>query len=105
PALRERHGDWMAGHAGVDLLADDDDRRPDVRCEENEYQERLHQAVTAFRPTLDARGRGIFDMRLLRDKPARLADVGKRFAVSGERIRQLEFRVRNDLRSFVARSL
>ncbi len=105
PARRERHGDWMAGHAGVDLLADDDDRRPDVRCEQDEYQERLHQAVTAFRPTLDARARGIFDMRLLREKPARLSDVGKRFAVSGERIRQLEFRVRNDLRAFVARSL
>jgi len=44
-------------------------------------------------------------MRLLRDKPARLSDVGKRFAVSGERIRQLEFRVRDDLRAFVTRSL
>jgi len=31
--------------------------------------------------------------------------VGKRFAVSGERIRQLESRVRRDLRTFVARSL
>jgi len=91
--------------ARVDLLADDDARRPDVRCEEDEYRQRLRDAVGAFRPTLDARGRGIFDMRLLRETPARLSDVGKRFAVSGERIRQLEFRVRDDLRAFVARSL
>ncbi|HXU04782.1 MAG TPA: sigma-70 family RNA polymerase sigma factor [Polyangia bacterium] len=91
--------------ARVDLIADDDANRPDVRCEEGEYKQRVHDAFAAFPPTLDDRGRGILEMRLLPDKPARLADVGKRFAVSGERIRQLEFRVRSDLRAFVARSL
>jgi DNA-directed RNA polymerase sigma subunit (sigma70/sigma32) len=44
-------------------------------------------------------------MRFLRDTPARLADVGKRFGVSGERVRQLEARVRRELRSFMAAAL
>ena len=44
-------------------------------------------------------------MRLLRDEPARLADVGKRFGISGERARQLETRVRDGLRSFVEERL
>ena len=103
PVRREDGDDSI--RARVDLIADDDANRPDVRCEEHEYQQRLRDVVAAFRPTLDARERGIFEMRLLREKPARLSDVGKRFAVSGERIRQLESRVRRDLRTFVARSL
>jgi len=105
PARSQDGSDWTSGRARLDLLADDDDNRPDVRCEEHEYRARLNGAVTAFRPTLDARQRGILEMRLLRETPARLADVGKRFAVSGERVRQLEVRVRRDLRTFVAAAI
>jgi RNA polymerase sigma-32 factor len=101
---RQRDGGSLPGSL-LDRLADDDANRPDLRYEEREYDVRLQQALHAFRPTLDERGRGIFDLRLLRERPARLADVGKRFAVSGERIRQLEARVRGDLRSFVAGAL
>jgi RNA polymerase sigma-32 factor len=88
-----------------DLLADDDDHRPDVCCEEREYRARLRRAVEEFRPTLDARGRAIFETRLLSDRPAHLKAVGKRFAVSGERVRQLETRVRSNLRRHLAGAL
>ena len=40
-------------------------------------------------------------MRALSEKPARLADVGRRLAISGERARQLEARVLTGLREFV----
>ena len=104
--LDARATQWEdGGHRLIDVLPDDDDRRPDVRCEEQEYRERLQDALEAFPPTLDARERGIFEMRLLREKPMRLADVGKRFAVSGERARQLERRVRHSLRDFVTDAL
>ena len=94
-----------AEHALSDLLADDDGHRPDLSCEETEYRARLHRAVEDFRPTLDARDQAIFDMRLLCEEPAHLKVVGKRFAVSGERVRQLETRVRNDLRRHLAGAL
>lgn len=93
------------GRALLDVLADEADSRPDVRCEESEYRARLRGAVDGFRPTLDRRARGILEMRLLRDEPALLKDVGKRFAISGERVRQLETRVRRDLRAHVAGAL
>jgi len=102
---KDDEGGSAPGRALLDVLADDEDDRPDVRCEENEYRARLHRAVDGFRPTLDKRGRGILEMRLLRDEPALLKDVGKRFAISGERVRQLETRVRNDLRRHVAGAL
>ncbi|HMF42833.1 MAG TPA: sigma-70 family RNA polymerase sigma factor [Polyangia bacterium] len=102
---KDDEGGSAPGRALLDVLADDEDDRPDVRCEENEYRARLQRAVDGFRPTLDKRGRGILEMRLLRDEPALLKDVGKRFAISGERVRQLETRVRNDLRRHVAGAL
>jgi RNA polymerase sigma-32 factor len=98
----EADGGTAPGLAMLDALADDDGNRPDVRVEEREYEARLTRAVEGFRPTLDRRGREIFDMRLLRDKPARLEDIGRRHAISGERVRQLEARVRLDLRAHVA---
>ena len=102
PARRDRDGDRIAGRALGDLIADDDARRPDVLCEAREVRDQVRRTVAAFRPALDERRRGILDMRLLREKPARLEDVGRRFAVSGERVRQLEARVRRDLRDLMA---
>jgi RNA polymerase sigma-32 factor len=105
PARSERDGGWTAGRARVDFLADDEYDRPDVRCETDEYETRVRAAIAAYRPTLSRRERDIFEMRLLRERPARLADVGRRFGISGERARQLEARVRDGLRTFVAGAL
>jgi len=102
---RDQDGDRSPGSARLDRFTDDDSRRPDVRCESEEYRLRLRETIAAFPPTLDPRARGIFEMRLLRDKPARLADVGRRFGISGERARQLETRVRDGLRDFGSEAL
>ena len=108
PVRGERDGDWAGGRSGAtigDLIPDDDAGRPDVLCEEREYRARVRGTVAAFGPTLDRRQRGILEMRLLRAKPARLADVGKRFSVSGERVRQLEAGVRRELRNLMAAAI
>jgi RNA polymerase sigma-32 factor len=94
------------GHSTLlDVLPDDEANRPDVRCEEREVQARLQRAIDGFRPTLDRREREICELRLLRDEPARLEDLGRRFSISGERVRQLEARVRFGLRAHLARAL
>ena len=105
PARRERDGDRIAGRPIGELMSADDGLRPDIVCEEHEYLAQVRRAVAAFRPTLDERQRGILEMRLLREKPARLVDVGKRFAVSGERVRQLEAGVRRNLRNYMAAAM
>jgi RNA polymerase sigma-32 factor len=105
PVRPERDGDRRTGTLLGDLFADDDDLRPDVRCEVDDYRLRIREAIAAFSPKLTRRERGIFEMRLLRDEPARLSDVGRRFGISGERARQLEARVRGDLRDFVTEAL
>ena len=87
------------------VLAGDEQDRPDVVVEEREYQERVRRAIADFEPTLDERQRTIFEARLLGDKPPRLADVGRRWAISAERTRQIERQIMDNLRGFVTRTL
>jgi len=102
---QEDDGGALPGRAVLDVLADEDGNRPDVCYEEREYEAQVHRAVEGFRPLLDRRGREIFDARLMREQPARLEAIGKRFAISGERVRQLEARLRLGLRTHLAGAL
>jgi RNA polymerase sigma-32 factor len=49
---------------------------------------------------LDARERAIIKARHMRQRPATLASLGKKFGISRERVRQLELRAKAKLRSF-----
>jgi len=51
--------------------------------------------------TLDARERAIIRARHLRQRPATLACLGKKFGISRERVRQLELRAKAKLRHYV----
>ena len=51
--------------------------------------------------TLDARERAIIRARHLRQRPATLACLGKKFGISRERVRQLELRAKAKLRQYV----
>ena len=62
----------------VDLVADEDDARTASR-----------QLADAIR-TLDDRARDILESRWLRDDKTTLMDLGERYGVSAERIRQIE---------------
>ena len=56
-------------------------------------------AIASVWPSLDERERAIVDLRLLADgDEATLADIGKQFGLSRERVRQLEARVKIKLR-------
>src|SRR5439155_12336149 len=51
---------------------------------------------------LDARERAIIRARHMRQRPATLAALGKKFGISRERVRQLELRAKAKLRSYCA---
>ncbi len=100
-----RGNDEELGRPMLDLLTAGESDRPDVQCEEREYQLRLRQAIADFQPRLDPRERVIFDARLGRDEPLKLSDVGRRLAISGERARQIEGDIITNLRGFVRKEL
>ena len=82
----------------IDLLPDDSPNQEEVfaETEEREYIQMLvRQALT----TLDDRERRIIEKRFLLDEPMTLEEIGAEFGVSRERIRQLELRAVNKLRT------
>ncbi|MFP6605644.1 MAG: sigma factor-like helix-turn-helix DNA-binding protein, partial [Myxococcota bacterium] len=61
--------------------------------------------VEQFAEKLNERDTRILRERLLADEPATLAQLGREFGVSRERVRQLEARLLRDLRALMERNL
>jgi RNA polymerase sigma-32 factor len=57
--------------------------------------------VREFADELDDRERQIVDQRILADEPSTLQELGEEFGISRERVRQLEARLVEKLRSFL----
>ena len=85
--------------ARVDLMAHGGDAA-DVMLAEAELQSALRGKLDSFRLTLKGKDLEIFDLRLAaRDEPLTLQELGDRFGVSRERVRQLEARLVGKLRT------
>ena len=77
----------------------DEGASQEERAESSERDARVRRAVEGVWSQLDERERAIVDLRLLTDgDEATLADIGKQFGLSRERVRQLEARVKTKLR-------
>ena len=70
-----------------------------------EVQRIFMEKVEQFAEKLSARDRRILRERLLADEPLTLADLGREFGVSRERVRQLEARLLRDLRAHMEANL
>jgi RNA polymerase sigma-32 factor len=84
-----------------DLVAGEDESRPDVRVEQSEFHKLLRDKLEAFAATLKGREETIFRERWLTDSPLTLQQIGDRYGVSRERARQLEKRMLTRLRKFL----
>jgi len=69
--------------------------------EDKELRNVISQKLMSFRDTLDEREVQIFDQRLLAEEPATLRELGERFNVSRERVRQLEADLKNRLKVYL----
>jgi RNA polymerase sigma-32 factor len=88
-----------------DTLASD---APDVADEvaRSELMATVDEKMKAFYDTLtDERERAIWQERLVADEPLALAELGDRFGVSRERIRQIEARLKSRLKDHLTREL
>jgi RNA polymerase sigma-32 factor len=68
----------------------------------NEHQEAVRERVRALETRMSPRERYILSHRLYTDEPKTLAEVGKRFRVSRERVRQIEQQMLRRLRRELA---
>ena len=87
----------------LDLLADDRPSQEAVLAEADELAQR-RKLLGAAMARLNDREREILAERRLREEPLTLEDLGQRFKVSRERIRQIEARAVEKLRQAVLES-
>lgn len=77
----------------------DETANQEEQAEVAQQKATVRRVVDQLRQTFDDRERAIVDLRLLTDgEEATLADIGKQFGLSRERVRQLEARVKTKLR-------
>ncbi len=88
-----------------DLMADDASLRPDSLAEKGEFQRKLREKLEVFAEGLEGRDETIFRDRWLNDEPVTLQELGQRFGVSRERVRQVEKRMLGRLREYLEKEL
>jgi len=76
---------------------------PDVTAENDELQVILKDRLAEFRKTLLSKEKelAIFDERLVSDDPLTLQELGDKYGISRERVRQLEQRLLGRLREYL----
>ena len=91
-------GEWQ------DWLVDDG-RSQESRLAEDEEADNRHQALGHALEVLNARERRIFEARRLADAPTTLEHLAQEFAISRERVRQIEERAFGKVQRAVKNSL
>lgn len=78
---------------------------PDTAFQSLEVGALLHEHLERFRSSLKGKDIVIFDKRLRAEDPLTLQELGDEFGISRERVRQLEARLTNKLRTYLKEQL
>jgi len=66
-----------------------------------EFRQKVGEKIRAFGATLRDKDRVIFEARLLAEEPLTLQEIGDRYGISRERVRQVESRLKRRLKEFL----
>ena len=84
----------------IDVLPDRENN-PEEAAAEDEWREFAHERVAEFEATLRDKELEIFRARLLAENPETLQEIGARFGISRERVRQIETRLKKRLKEYI----
>ena len=82
-----------------------EDRSAEDRVAKKEMEHLLHQKIDEFRKKMTDRELEIFDQRIFSDTPVTLQEIGDRYNISRERVRQIEKNVVKKMREFFKREI
>jgi RNA polymerase sigma-32 factor len=68
---------------------------------EAETRELISRKVQEFGATLSGKDKVIFESRLMAEEPLTLQDIGDRYGISRERVRQIEERIKKKLKAYL----
>jgi len=77
---------------------------PETETAEREWRDFAHDKVEQFAATVAGKELEIFRARLLAEDPETLQEIGARFGISRERVRQIETRLKRRLKEFIEAS-
>jgi len=86
----------------LDFLADNKET-PEERVAEAEYHRVLSEKMEEFGRTLKDKEAVIFRERLLTEEPLTLREIGEKYGISRERVRQIEERIKKKLKGFLSK--
>jgi RNA polymerase sigma-32 factor len=66
-----------------------------------EFRTRVAERIREFGETLRDKDKLIFDQRLLAEEPLTLQEIGDKYGISRERVRQIESRVKRRLKAYL----
>jgi RNA polymerase sigma-32 factor len=78
-----------------------DDVPVDDQIADREAKAILHDKLMFFGEQLKGKEAAIFDKRLLSENPATLQEIGDKFGISRERVRQVELRLKDKLKAYL----
>ena len=70
-----------------------------------EIEALLHNKISEFRKKMTPREMEIFDLRIFSDSPVTLQEIGDRYGISRERVRQVEKNIIKKMREFFKREI
>jgi RNA polymerase sigma-32 factor len=88
-----------------DSLSDASAPGPEQNVEEAQFSRILRAKLEAFGATLRGREAQIFRRRLFNDEPTKLTELATAFGVTRERVRQLEGRLKAQIRAYLQAEL
>jgi RNA polymerase sigma-32 factor len=77
----------------------------DKQLSVRERQELLRGTLEEFRQTLSGKHRDIFDNRILADRPLTLQELGDRYSISRERVRQIQEKILKKAREWLTEKI
>ena len=83
----------------------DDKQGPEEQFAETQYRELLREKMEAFAKSLKDKELVIYRERLLNEEPLTLREIGEKYGISRERVRQIEERVKRKLKSYLSKEL
>ena len=94
------HDDDGGGGTLLDVLHGAQ-RGPDQQVADAEFRHEVSEKIRAFGETLKDKEKVIFTERLLAEQPLTLQEIGDKYGISRERVRQLEERLKKRLRVYL----
>ncbi|HSF57026.1 MAG TPA: RNA polymerase factor sigma-32 [Candidatus Binatia bacterium] len=83
----------------------DQKQSPEEQIAENQYQQLLREKMEEFAAGLKDKELVIFRERLLNEEPLTLREIGEKYDISRERVRQIEERVKKKLKTYLSKEL